>query len=327
MGARASVSMIIVLALLAIFIVVSARDLTHRHDPLRSAREACVEVLVDGRLEGSGWFADAGGHVVTAGHTVRKRDGTLEILWPGRGRYPARFVGIDPGHDLGLLVVPGLPDPSPFLRVASSAPPAGSPVQLYGMAQFRHGIAIGGQVARAETTYNYYDHLRWPTRCYLIAAPAPPGVSGGPWLDMKGRVVGNQSGFVNQGTASSGLAIVAPPDAILHLLGTRASIPRATMGCGLEEIWSQPTGFLRRLPKGLEGIVTVPLEPGGAAERGGLTRESVIVKMDGMPVRYRHQIIEVLQSHAPGDTLSLEVWDADAKAARTAQITLDEVPL
>ncbi len=298
-------------------------------NPRRSLedREQAGPVVVDGRIEGSGWFVDAGGHVVTAGHTIRKRDSALEILWPGRGRYPARFVGIDPGHDLGLLVVPALPDPPPFLRVASSAPPAGSPVQLYGMAQFRHGITIGGQVARAETTYNYYDHLRWPTRCYLVAAPAPPGVSGGPWLDMEGRVVGNQSGFVNQGTASSGLAIVAPPDAIAHLLATGASIPRATMGCGLEEIWSQPTGFLRRLPKGLEGIVTIPLEPAGPAERAGLTRESVIVRMDGMTVQYRHQIIEILQSHAPGDTLSLEVWDADAEAARSVRITLDEVPL
>lgn len=295
-------------------------------DPHEIAPRTCVEILFEGHLESSGWFADSEGHVITAGHALRNTAGAYEVLWPGHGRYPATVVGIDPGHDIGLLKVAALDGPPPFLRLASSIPPAGTRVHLYGMAQYRHGVSIGGQVARATTTFNYYSHLRWPTRCYLVAAPAPPGVSGGPWLDDGGSVVGTQSGFINQGTASSGLAIVSPPDAIRDLLRCKASVKRATMGCGFEELWSQQPGFIRRLPPGTEGIVTIPLESGGPAEKAGITRETVIRAIGGRPVRYQHEMIEILQSHAPGDSLSLDVIEAGATAPRTVNLTLGEAP-
>lgn len=298
----------------------------HRRGSLDAARAACVEILADGHLEASGWFADAEGHVITAGHAVRRTDARYEILWPGHGRYSAHLVGADPGHDIGLLRAEGLECRPPFLRLAASVPPAGSRLQMYGMAQFRHGVWIGGQVARPEPTFNYYSHLRWPTRCYLVAAPAPPGVSGGPWIDEAGRVAGTQSGFINQGSASSGLAIVAPPDAIGHLLRVRGPVRRGTMGCGFEELCSQPAGFIRRLPKDIEGIITIPIEPGGPAARAGLTRESLIRAVDARPVRYQHEVIEILQAHRPGDVLTLDVWDADARNARTVRVTLEDVP-
>lgn len=294
-------------------------------DPIHEAHDACVEILRDGHLEASGWFADADGHVITAGHAVRRGTGAFEVLWPGRGRYPARVIGIDPGHDIGLLKTESPHGPSPFLRLAPSVPPAGSRLHLYGMAQFRHGVSIVGHVARAASTFNYYSHLRWPTRCYLVAAPAPPGVSGGPWLDDAGRVAGTQSGFINQGTASSGLAIVAPPDAIAQLLQARATIRRATMGCGFEELWSQPSGFIRRMPQGAEGIITIPIEPGGPAEKAGLTRESLIRSVDGRPLRHQSEMIAILQSAKPGDTLTLEVFQPDDAVPRTVSLQLGEV--
>ena len=295
-------------------------------DPLNLAPESCVEVLVDGHFAASGWFADDQGHVVTAGHAVRQTEARFEIVWPGHGRFPARVAGSDPGYDIALLTVSGIGLPTPFLRLATAVPHPRTRLQLYGTAQFRHGVWIGGQVARAEPTFNYYEHLRWPTQCYLVAAPAPPGVSGGPWLDDAGRVAGTQSGFINLGESSSGLALVSPPQAITHLLATRTHIPRATMGCGFEELTSQPAGFIRRLPPGSEGLVTIPIEPNGPAQQAGLTRESLICAVEGRPIRYQHEMILILLSCKPGQTLALEVWDPAGKAPRQVRITLGAVP-
>jgi S1-C subfamily serine protease len=292
---------------------------------VRRATQACVEVLVDGRLEASGWFADAEGHVVTAGHAARQTNSEYEIVWPGHGRYPASFVAIDPGHDIALLRAAVTNPPVPFLRVAPEIPPAGTKVHFYGTAQFKHGILFSGEVSRSDPTLNIYPHLRWPMRCYFIAAPSPPGVSGGAWLDAKGRVAGNQSGFINQGeSASSGMAIIAPPDAIARLVATRASVRVPSMGCGFEELWTQPAGFIRRLPKGLEGIVTVPLDADGPAGKAGLTKESVITMLGGRRVRYLDDIVALLHEKKPGDTLDVEAWDPEAKAPRAVTLTLGE---
>src|SRR5688500_12296323 len=49
------------------------------------ARAASVEVLVAWRQEGSGWFADPDGLVVTAAHVVRQAAAeklAVEVVWP-----------------------------------------------------------------------------------------------------------------------------------------------------------------------------------------------------------------------------------------------------
>jgi S1-C subfamily serine protease len=292
---------------------------------VRRATQACVEVLVDGRLEASGWFADSLGHVVTAAHAVRQTRSDFEVVWPGHGRYPAEFVAIDPGHDIALLKAGVTNGPVPWLRVAPSVPPSGTRVHFYGTAQFRHGILFSGEIARSDPTLNVYPHLRWAMRCYFIAAPSPPGVSGGPWLDERGRVAGNQSGFINQGeSASSGMCIIAPPDAIGRLVGERTSVPLATLGCGFEELWTQPVGFIRRLPKGLEGIVTVPLDADGPAGKAGLSKESVMTALGGRRLRLVDDIVAVLHARKPGDAVEAEVWDPEAKSPRRVTITLGE---
>lgn len=292
--------------------------------PVGRARAACVEILVDGRMEASGWFADAVGGVVTAGHAVRHRTNVFEVVWPGQGRYPADLVATDFGHDIALLQARIAGGAVPHLSVCGEVPAAGAPLYFCGAAQFQHEVIIRGHVARAEDTFNYYQQFLWPTRCYLVAAPSPPGVSGGPWLDGRGRVAGNQSGCMNQGSASVGLALVSPPDAIRRLVATRASVPLLTMGCGFEELWTQQAGFIRRFPAGIGGLVTVPLTTNGPAAKAGLSRESLIVACGGRPLRYRHEILPILQTGKPGDALVLEVRDPGAAGPRTVRVTLEE---
>ncbi len=143
--------------------------------PVAPARAAAVEILVNGRLELSGWFADAEGHVVTAAHGITGHTNGFTAVWAGGQRFPADLVALDSAHDLALLRVRDLPGPVPFLPVAPATPPAGTRVWFYGSAEFRHGLLIEGNVARPEATYNYYPNHRWVTRCYLVAAPSPPG--------------------------------------------------------------------------------------------------------------------------------------------------------
>ncbi len=288
---------------------------------------ASVEVLIDGHLNGSGCIADSSGLVLTADHVAKGREEvTREVLWQGR-RLPAQFVARDVLHDIALLQLPAERAPYPCLEVAENAPRADAPLRLHGSAQFDHEVRLHGFVASETPSYRYFADRQGFMRCWLVNGFSPPGTSGGAWVDKGGRIVGVQSGFVNYKDASmSGLALVSPPDAIRALLVAKQTIERPRLGCGLEELWSQSPGFIARFPPGTEGVATVPLEEGGPVAEAGLTRESLIVAVDGKPVRYRTDLLDEVYRHQPGDTLELRVLAPDTTEPATVTITLGAMP-
>lgn len=286
-------------------------------------RESSVEVLVDGRLEGSGWFAGPDGYVITAAHAV---NGTnvcnIEIISGTAGRLPAEIAAKDNGNDIALLRVIGGKQPFSFLRIAKQIPAPGDPVYLYGVALFNHSIMLGGIVAREGTTFTYYPDRQMLVRCYHVTAPSPPGTSGGPWVNSRGLVVGNQSGFITHNNAGAGIALVASPDAIRKLVSTRESVSTPMLGCGLEELWTQSVGFIKRFPKGTEGLITIPIHKDGPVEAAGLSKESLITAVEGKPVRYKDDFYKVIHEKKPGDKINVTVLDPDKSIPHDVQITL-----
>lgn len=295
--------------------------------PSVSLPDASVEVLIEGHLNGSGCIADPSGLVLTADHVARGReDLPREVLWQGR-RLPVQFVARDVLHDIALLQLPAELAPYPCLAVALAAPEADAVVRLHGSAQFDHDVRLHGFAASETPSYRYFPDRLGFMCCWLINGFSPPGTSGGAWVDGTGRIVGVQSGFVNYKDASmSGLALVAPADAIRALLATRQTIERPRLGCGLEELWSQSAGFIARFPPGTEGLATVPLEEDGPVAQAGLTRESLIVAADGKPVRYRRDLLDEVYRHQPGDILELRVLAPDTTEPTTVTVTLGTMP-
>jgi S1-C subfamily serine protease len=143
-------------------------------------------------------------------------------------------------------------------------------------------------------------------------------------MDAYGRVAGNQSGYINSGAASSGIALVAPVSAIRKLVTERRADPAPSLGCGAEELWTQSTGFIKRLPAGISGLVTIPLLTNGPAARAGLTKESLITRADEFPLRYTADLLPALDAHKPGGEMELEVWTPGQPTSRVVRVRLDE---
>jgi S1-C subfamily serine protease len=291
------------------------------------ARAASVEVLVAGRQEGSGWFADPDGLVVTAAHVVRQAAAeklAVEVVWPRTTRrMPAEVVALDRGHDLALLRVARGDQGYPFLRVAARVPPPGEDVFLFGAAYFRHEVLVRGSVARAEPTYEYFAAQKAYAKVYHVSAPSPPGTSGGCWLDADGGVVGNQCGFMTIDGAGAGIAMTATPQAIRRLLDDPRSPAVPTLGCAFEELLSQPAGLIARYPNGAGGLVPVLIAEGGAAARAGLSDQTLITALDGRPVQWRDELLEGLYAKRPGDRVTLRVLGPNGAAARDVEITVE----
>ncbi|NRA96564.1 MAG: trypsin-like peptidase domain-containing protein [Planctomycetes bacterium] len=297
----------------------------HRSVSHARARAASVEILVGGHLTGSGWIADPEGWIVTASHGVIDVSGTLEVMSPTLGRRAAEVVAHDLGHDLALLRVKGGGGPYPVLPLADRIPDPGSHVFLFGSALYRRDLLLRSAVARAEETFEHLASTGDFVRSFLIHGTALPGSSGGAWCDTAGRVVGCQSGMVTQNSQSAGIAIAAPIDAIRHLLDVRTDVITASLGCGLENLVTQPAGFVARLPAGIDGVVTVPVPKTGPVHDAGITAETVIIKIDGVPVSRRGDLLHHVREQQPGETVSLTVVSPDAPRPRTVMLRLGRV--
>ena len=84
---------------------------------------ACVEILVGGRLDGSGAIVCPSGLVLTACHVIRKQSKSYEALSPELGRKPLSLVATYRGSDLALLKLPQVRNPTPHYPWPVKFPP------------------------------------------------------------------------------------------------------------------------------------------------------------------------------------------------------------
>ena len=148
-------------------------------------KQASIEVLVDDHLNGSGCLIAADGLAITAAHVIGRPGVRVEVLSPVAGRRTAEVVAVDLGHDLALLRAEPRDGGYPFLPVADALPPAGTEVYLLGTPIFRHAVLFRGTVACEEPSF---EHLNpGYVAVTTLAATAPSGTSGGPWVDRQGR--------------------------------------------------------------------------------------------------------------------------------------------
>ncbi len=296
------------------------------------ARQALVDVLVDGRLEGSGFFVDAEGLVFTAAHVVGQPHCRVQVLTAADRRLPVAVVAVDLGHDLALLRVdvdreaidkPDREAPAesfPTLSLADRLPEPGEDVFLLGTPLFRRGLMIRGMMARPETTFEFYLD-RYAEVCH-VAATVPGGMSGGPWLNSRGHVVGVQSAVMSKNSIPLGVADAIPLSALRSLLERRQHAATPTMGVGVEEPWQQEASFWKRFPQDTEGLVVRVLSKDGPGERAGLREWDMITAADGQPVRTVDQLLRLIRTHKPGQTLRLDVLGPDGTGQRELSVRL-----
>jgi serine protease Do len=293
---------------------------------------ASAGLLAATRGTGSGVILDPAGYVVTNAHVVdgarrvqvalaapraRGAAGRSVLKAPGR-LLPARVVGLDHETDLAVLKVEeaGLPSlelgDSEALRQGELVMAFGSPLGLEGSVS----LGVVSAVAR---------QLRPEDRMIYVQTDAAvnPGNSGGPLVDVDGRVVGINTLIASQSGGNEGVSFAAPSNIVRTVYDQVRRTGRVRRG----EIGVRAQTVTAALAAGLglgqdRGVVLSDVRPDGPAARAGLRPGDLVLTLDGKPMENARQLEVNLYQRPAGQSVTLEVLRGTAPL--TVRVTVTE---
>jgi serine protease Do len=235
-------------------------------------------VGIGSRIRGSG-VVIATGQVVTNAHNLRGDEVTV-TFFDGR-RETGRVVGADLDGDLAVIAV-GTGDITPLDVAADTAVAIGSPVVALSATRGGPPRVSVGFVSATERAFRGPGGRRI-AGSVEHTAPMAPGSSGGPVVDLAGRLLG-----INTNRLGEGFYLAVPADAGLRdriaALG-RGEVPsRPRLGIAVA-----PPMVARRLRRSVglserEGLLVRGVEDGSLADRAGIAQGDLIVAAAGRPV-------------------------------------------
>ncbi len=263
---------------------------------------------------GSGFIIDRQGHVLTNYHVVENAREVRVVLHDGSS-HEAEVIGTDPSTDLAVV---RLDAPAEMLFPLELGDSSGL---LVGQKVLALGNPFGLERTLTTGIISALDRTIKARNRRLIKgiiqtdAAINPGNSGGPLLNKEGRVIGMNTAILSQVGQSAGIGFAVPISAIERVLPQlleRGFVVRADLG-------------ITRVLTTDEGLLVVSLADDGPARRAGLREAEVrlerinrftnrrriegdvLSRIDGKAVRNIEDLLTEVESHAPGEVVTLEV--------------------
>ena len=173
------------------------------------ARQATAKVLSSGGcgLEAGSAWPFSGDYWVTNAHVVAGGD-TVQITLPsGSQSFPATVVAFDPEIDVAVLKVPNTGVQA--LTTATTDPDAGTKGAVIGYPNGGPEQTVPAAVKGTETArgYDIYGRNEVVRDIEVLQAQVIPGNSGGPIVDLSGKVIGVVFAASTDPSADEGYAL------------------------------------------------------------------------------------------------------------------------
>jgi serine protease Do len=255
-------------------------------------------------VTGSGLIVRADGLIVTNEHVLEKAE-KVTVLVPGRRqKYAGTVVGTDRQTDVGVVrIEPESPLPaatigeSGALKVGQWVLAIGNPYGLEGTVSF--GI-VSAKGRNLETDALLNDFIQ-------TDAMIDRGSSGGPLVDLEGRVVG-----INSRGQGRGIGFTIPIDTALRVVEQIESgrIERGWLGVTAQPLDRDLAAYFGA--PDATGVVVNSVAADSPAAEAGLAPGDVITALDGVRVEAEKEedlgnFQRLVANRAPGDEVELSV--------------------
>lgn len=273
------------------------------------------------RASAAGWFYNTDGFVVTNAHVV---DGATSIrveLYDGRVRL-ATLVAKDERTDIAVLRVPGITNSVPLRRATGEPISIGDTVFAFGSpfgVKFSMSRGIVSGLGRSEAA-SLVGMRTGYTNFIQTDAAMNPGNSGGPLVDVRGRVLGMSTAIANnvefsfndrapQGQ-SAGIGFAVPIDtieAVVSQLIESNIVVRGHLGIGLAD-YPQRADLRDGGPYDGAGARILMVREGGPAAKAGLRDGDIVIRVLGQPCMNSDVLRSLVSIRPPGSVIPMTVW-------------------
>lgn len=270
---------------------------------------------------GSGVIIDPAGVVLTNNHVVQNSDAVDVTLADGR-KFLCRDIRRDPRSDLAVIKLPA-GGPYPFLEFADSDAvevgdrvlAVGSPFGLAG--SVTHGI-ISGKSRNNLKLNEHEDFLQ-------TDAAVNPGSSGGPLVDLEGRIVGLTAAIKSRSGGSQGVALVVSSKlakTVSQQLLKDGVVKRAYLGAGVKDLDAAVAARLGVKPTA--GALVARVHANSPAAKVGLVAGDVITSIAGQPVRDARAVQRVIINLTPNQ--AVDVGFVRGGKTASVRVVMEEQP-
>ncbi len=279
------------------------------------------------RSLGSGVIVDPAGVIVTNNHVIRGAD-EITVVLSDRREFEATVLRADERTDLAVLKIDPAGEKLPALEMRDSDDldvgdlvlAIGNP---FGVGQT---VTMGIVSAVARTMAGITDYR------FFIQTDAAinPGNSGGALVAMDGRLVGvNTAIFSRDGGGSIGIGFAIPSNMVRSVVagaaGAGGRLVRPWFGAGGQSVTAEISHSIG-LPRPY-GVLVNDVHPGGPAERAGLRRGDVVVRIEGREIQDVEALRFRIATQAVGASASVGVWrDGAERVVTVALIAPPETP-
>jgi S1-C subfamily serine protease len=280
--------------------------------------------------QGSGFFIDNEGHILTNNHVVDNASNVTVIKYDGK-TMSAKVIGTDKQNDLALVkvdekdlgnITPLTLGDSDKIKPGHMAIALGSP---YGL----DGSITVGIISGIGRSLSSNDNRAIPDVIQTDAA-INPGNSGGPLLNSSGEVIGINTAIEAN---ASGIGFAVPINtarSILPALKQGGEIKNAWLGIsGMPVDSEMATGLKLPVESGVYIVAVIPdspaskaglIESGVNSQQQPTTGGDIVTAIDGSPVTKVEDIVQYLNGKQPGDKVTLEVYRNNEKIQVTVEL-------
>lgn len=293
----------------------------------------------DTRSAGAGFIISKDGKILTSEHVIADAISIYVTLHYG-DRIRARRLGADPRSDLAVIQIdtPYLTpvkwlDNPDALRRGHMVVAFGNPLGLSADGHAAPSMGLVSAIARPLPDTFGQSEDRYYGDMIQCTTPVGPGYSGGPLVDIHGRVVGVLTAIASQNRPGESLAFAVPitqrTRAVIAKLSRGEDVDYGYLGISVRDdsaTANRPFNFTtvsslnEPLVPSRAPVLTL-ITPGGPADRAGLQTGDAVLSVNATPIATADELVQLIGAAGPGRRVALTIRRDNRTLQTTADLT------